>query len=104
MINDDGEFDSLEEALDHYRANRPPPDVVPRKGCDRDLILALNDAAGESLDYHDPGTVFTGPDGTPIGVTPDRTGNATLGRPIIGRAVLEAAGLTEEDVPNVRIV
>lgn len=78
-MNDDDEFDNLE---DHYRRNRPPPDVAPHKGLDRETILALNDAVGTPLQIHEGGKMITDPDdGSPTGVATLRTSEVPMAPP-----------------------
>ena len=55
----------------------------------------MNANVGKSVDFHEPGTVITDPDGNPIGVTADRTVKETMTPLIITRAILDAAGLAE---------
>ena len=108
-MNEDFELDGDQFTGDDLlamirRAANRPDDVVPTKGLDRETILALDAAVGTVVTFTEPGTVITGPDGGPIGMTEARIVEATLTAPMIPRAALEAAGLTDAEVPNVRIV
>jgi hypothetical protein len=107
-MTDDYELDGDQFTADDLlamiqRAASRPRDVVPTKGLDRDTILTMNANVGKVVTFHDPGTVISGPDG-PVGMTESRTVESTWTPPIVPRAALEAAGLTEAEVPNVRVV
>lgn len=80
-----------------------PEDIVPRAGLDRETILKLNTIALQHATYHVPGELLEDVDGLPLGVGPSTTEPVTIARPVITRTELENAGLTEEEIPNIRI-
>lgn len=106
MPNDPDEFDIniLQAAVDHYRTNRPPVDIEPRKPLTREDILDLDAAAGTTTTIRHPGQMILDPDGLPVGMTASHTTHDTIAPPILRRTVLDQAGLTPEEVPNVRII
>lgn len=100
-MNNEHDLDRLHEALVEHFANKPPADVVPRPGLDRDALLALNRHAGQD-------NITTTQDGTLDGDTmtvgaPTRYTDPVTA-PMVPRAALERAGLTDADVPNVIVV
>lgn len=98
---DDRDFNELADIL----ANRviPPEDVVPHKGMDRETILRLNASALTSVGFEEDPPLEETADGAPLAVGPIVRSRAMMGRTLIPRYIVEAAGLTEADVPNLRI-
>lgn len=82
----------------------PPEDVVPRRGPDADTLRLLDAAHGQQVQIVIPGEVVVDVDGIPIAVEPPTTTTGSLAGATINRAELAATGLTEQEVPNVRIV
>lgn len=71
---------------------------------DRARLLRLNELVGQSLNVIVPGEVLLDLDGIPAGVTASRHLPAlTLGA-VIASTELDRAGLTPEDVPNLKII
>ncbi len=84
--------------------HRPPRDVVPPPPPSREDILRWNDIVGTTMNIREPGEILTDPDGVPIGVGPTSTTRDTIGSMPVYRDQLAAAGLTEDDVPNLTII
>ena len=86
--------------------HRPPRDVIPPPPPSREDILRWNAAmaAGTTMNISEPGEILTDPDGVPIGVGPSSTTRETIGCMPVYRDQLAAAGLTEDDVPNLTII
>lgn len=85
----------------------PPEDIVPPdgpRGLTREALIQQNNAVGTVGEYEIPGEVLLDPDGVPVGVGPSSVGRTYIGATFVTRAQLEALGLTEEEVPNVKIV
>ena len=82
---EEGEFHLHEEAIEHYRTNRPPDDVVEPIGLDKESILELNAAAaaGAPVRITEGGEPMTGPDGMPVGAEPIRVTEFPMPRPVI---------------------
>lgn len=101
-MSDEFDFNHLDAAL---AARTPaPPDVIAPLGLDRATIVALNLAAMTSVEVCEPGPIIESAEGDPLAVGPPAVGGFTLARPMIPRHALEAAGLTEAEVPNLRVV
>lgn len=82
----------------------PPEDVVPQTGVTATVVRQLDAelAATRQLTITFPGDVLCDPLGVPIGVEPATTVTAT-GNVRISRTELNQTGLTQEEIPNVRI-
>lgn len=98
----DRDINELEDILAHRTV--PPRDVVPPKGLDRETILALNAAAMTDISVTEPPELRCTPEGDPLPMAPSVTEHFTMGKPVIPLHLLKAAGLTEADVPNLRII
>ncbi|MDQ1247532.1 MAG: hypothetical protein QG597_1902 [Actinomycetota bacterium] len=81
----------------------PPPDIVARRGIDADTLRLLDAAQGQQVQIHIPGEVVVDVDGIPIAVEPSTVTAGSLAGFTISRAELAATGLTEKEVPSVRI-
>ncbi|WP_226438617.1 hypothetical protein [Rhodococcus yananensis] len=81
----------------------PPRDDTRGPGLDRETILRQNDMAGKVVHVTIPGQLVEDADGNPIGMTPNLTESSYFGVCMTLRNLAEA-GLTPDDVPNIRIV
>lgn len=94
--------------LPHDPDGVPPEDIVPRpertRAEKREHLLALNDAAGTVGTFTHPPRVHFDVDGLPNGIEPPVTEPTWIGSAVIARHELEAAGLTEDDVPKLTVV
>lgn len=80
-----------------------PPDLVPPKPLTRAQLEEVAALCGRAVTYVWPGDFIEDPDGNPVGMTASTTGTATVGAVTITRAEVDALGITEGDIPNVRI-
>lgn len=79
-----------------------PPDIVPRNPVTAAAIRLLDTAQHQPVTITIPGDVLTDPEGVPVGMTEPRTVTGLLAARV-ARADITRTGLTEEEVPNVRI-
>lgn len=90
---------------DRDEFGKAPADVVPPSPSTREQILQWNDQIGATVTISVPGQMISDLDGLPAGMTPSEVYTVPLpGRLQVFRDQLDAAGLTEDDVPNLTII
>lgn len=104
MTDDPDEFDINELAAALAARVLRPPDAIPPLGLTRKSILILNAAALQWVTAEHSQPMLESPDGEPLGVPPQIVGTTMMSRAMIPRHALEDAGLTEADVPALRVV
>jgi hypothetical protein len=83
---------------------RAPRDVVPPTPPSREQILRCNEAVGSVMPVSEPGEMDADSEGIPIGVGHTSTTQEFIGALFFYRDQLDAAGLTDDDVPNLTVI
>ena len=104
--DDHDDDDDMRELVRHLfdPADRPPPDVVPGSGLTREDLLRQNANAGTWAEVTLPGKIIPSPEtGLPIGFEPSTTELVHRDTAVF-RSELTRLGLTEDDVPNIKVL
>lgn len=96
--------DETREWLHSIFGDPVPRDIVPGSGLTREDVIAQNAATGTTRDVVVPGQPIEDADGNIIAMTAPRTEAVTFGGTVITQAQADKFGLTQEEIPNVKIV